>query len=158
MTLAQTAGRIRGWRPAPKTARVVSPPPPHPPGGRPSVNNPGAGSRLAKGAQSNRGVDVEDEKSRGGPPTPKDVKNKGRSGNVYENKGPNDTMTDNISGFCAWSNAILHKNTRILQKPTSFCHISSVEKTDWPLQTWKLSEQKSAPRRNFFPQGGLQWG
>jgi len=33
--------------------------------------------------------------------TLKDVKNEGRSGNVYENKGPNDTMTDNYSGFCA---------------------------------------------------------
>ena len=63
----------------------------------------------------------------GGPATPKDVKNEGRSGNVYENKGSSDTMTDNISGFCAWLHAILHKNTRILQKPASFCHFSNPE-------------------------------
>ena len=80
----------------------------------------------------------------GGPPTPKDVKNEGRSGNVYENKGPNDTMTDNISGFCAWSHAILHKNTRILQKPTSFCHISSVNE-----RTRALQNANSCPSRSF---------
>ncbi len=37
---------------------------------------------------NNANVEAEDEKSRGGTEsTPKDVKNEGRSGNVYENKG-----------------------------------------------------------------------
>jgi hypothetical protein len=43
----------------------------------------------------------------------KDVKNEGRSGNVYENKGSADTMTDNYSGFCAWSVPFLQKLTEI---------------------------------------------
>ena len=45
--------------------------------------------------------------------THKDVKNEGRSGNVYENKGSNDTMTENYSGFCAWSAPFLQKLTKI---------------------------------------------
>ena len=68
----------------------------------------------------------------------KDVKNEGRSGNVYENKGPNDTMTDNISGFCAWLHTILHKNARILQKPSSFCHLWSAGKRTGRSKIWKL--------------------
>jgi hypothetical protein len=31
--------------------------------------------------------------------TPRDVKNEGTSGDVYENKGPHDTMPDNKSRF-----------------------------------------------------------
>ena len=44
---------------------------------------------------------------------PKDVKNEGRPGNVYENKGSTDTMTENYSGFCAWSAPFLPKLTKI---------------------------------------------
>ena len=43
----------------------------------------------------------------------KDVKNEDRSGNVYENKGSADTMTDNYSGFCAWFAPSLQKWTKI---------------------------------------------
>jgi hypothetical protein len=43
----------------------------------------------------------------------KDVKYEGRSGNVYENKGSADTMTDNYSGFCALSAPFLQKLTKI---------------------------------------------
>jgi hypothetical protein len=43
----------------------------------------------------------------------KDAKNEGRSGNVYENKGPTDTMTDNYSGFCAWFASFSQKWTKI---------------------------------------------
>ena len=42
------------------------------------------------------------------------------SGNVYENKGSSDNLPDTKDDICAWSHAILHKNTRILQKPTGF--------------------------------------
>jgi hypothetical protein len=43
----------------------------------------------------------------------KDVKYEGRSGNVYENKGSDDTMTDNYSGFCAWLASFSRKWTAI---------------------------------------------
>jgi hypothetical protein len=45
------------------------------------------------------------------PPPPKDVKNEGRSGNVYENKGPDDKLPDEVSGFCAQLRPILQKTT-----------------------------------------------
>jgi len=44
---------------------------------------------------------------------PKDVKNEGRSGNVYENKGLNDRMTENSSGICAWLESFLQNWTTI---------------------------------------------
>jgi hypothetical protein len=50
----------------------------------------------------------------------KDVKNEDRSGNVYENKGPDDNLPDRKGDICAWSHAILHKNTRILWEPSAF--------------------------------------
>ena len=49
----------------------------------------------------------------------KDVKNEGRSGNVYENKGPCDNLPDTKDDISARLHAILHKNTRILQKPSA---------------------------------------
>jgi hypothetical protein len=53
-------------------------------------------------------------KSRGGgSSTHKDVKNEDRSGNVYENKGSTDMMTDNYSGFCAWFASFSRKWTEI---------------------------------------------
>jgi hypothetical protein len=48
--------------------------------------------------------------------TQKDVKNDDRSGNVYENKGANDKMPDTKDDISAQLHAILHRNTRILQK------------------------------------------
>jgi len=45
----------------------------------------------------------------GGPPPHKDVKNEGRSGNVYENKGLSDKLTDIVSGICARSEPIFQK-------------------------------------------------
>ena len=50
----------------------------------------------------------------------KDVKNEGRSGNVYENKGPSDNLPDTKDDISAWSDIILHRKTRILQEPTTF--------------------------------------
>jgi hypothetical protein len=47
----------------------------------------------------------------GAPPPPKDVKNEGRSGNVYENKGSIDRLSEEMSGICAWSKPILQKIT-----------------------------------------------
>ncbi len=50
---------------------------------------------------------VEGKKTAGGnPSTPKDVKNEGRSGNVYENKGPYDISPDRKGDICAWLYAI----------------------------------------------------
>ena len=45
----------------------------------------------------------------GEPATPKDVKNEGRSGNVYENKGSDDQLSESFSGICARSKLILQK-------------------------------------------------
>ena len=45
---------------------------------------------------------------RNGALAPRDVKNEGTSGDVYENKGEGDTMTDNGSGFVA-------ENVRIMR-------------------------------------------
>jgi hypothetical protein len=47
----------------------------------------------------------------GTPPPPKDVKNEGRSGKVYENKGSPDKMPDEKSGICAQLNPVLQKIT-----------------------------------------------
>jgi hypothetical protein len=49
--------------------------------------------------------------SYGGPPPPKDVKYEERSGNVYENKGAIDRLSDEMSGICAWLKPILQKIT-----------------------------------------------
>jgi hypothetical protein len=48
--------------------------------------------------------------------TPKDVKYEGRSGNVYENKGPDDNFTDKKDDISARLQGILQNDTRILQK------------------------------------------
>jgi hypothetical protein len=53
-----------------------------------------------------------EEVARGGQ-DPKDVKYEDRSGNVYENKGSNDTLPDNYSSFNAWSAPFLQKWTKI---------------------------------------------
>jgi hypothetical protein len=52
--------------------------------------------------------------------THKDVKYEGRSGNVYENKGPEDNLPDTKDDISARLHAILRKSTRILQKPPAF--------------------------------------
>jgi len=49
----------------------------------------------------------------------KDVKNAGRSGNVYENKGPDDNMPDAKDDISARLHAILHRNTGILKEPSA---------------------------------------
>ncbi|HXW13953.1 MAG TPA: hypothetical protein VEN79_05535, partial [Terriglobia bacterium] len=46
---------------------------------------------------------------RGEPASPKDVKNEGRSGNVYENKESDDQLSESFSGICARSKLILQK-------------------------------------------------
>ena len=48
-----------------------------------------------------------------GQPPHKDVKNEGRSGNVYENKGSSDTLTEIISGICAWLKPVLQKTSAL---------------------------------------------
>ena len=48
----------------------------------------------------------------------KDVKSEGRSGNVYENKGPRDNLPDAKDDICAGLHVILHKNACILWELT----------------------------------------
>jgi hypothetical protein len=52
-------------------------------------------------------------KVRQGGLTPKDVKNEGRSGNVYENKGLDDKMPDEKSDTSAGSMPILQKKAEL---------------------------------------------
>jgi len=65
-------------------------------------------------------VEAEERKSRGAPREHlKDVKNEDRSGNVYENKGPEDNLPDTKDDISAWLHVILHRKTRILRKPSA---------------------------------------
>ena len=58
---------------------------------------------------SNRGSRTEmGENSRGAPAAHKDVKNEGRSGNVYENKEPGDNLPDTKDDISRQLHAILH--------------------------------------------------
>jgi len=66
---------------------------------------------------------AEDEKSGGGPVTPKDVKNEDRSGNVYENKGSNDNLPERKGDICAWLHAILHRSVPNLQVLTALLRL-----------------------------------
>jgi hypothetical protein len=50
--------------------------------------------------------------------TPKDVKNEGRPGKVYENKGARDKMPEIISGICARLEPFLQK-IRVSSSPNS---------------------------------------
>src|ERR1019366_3102895 len=64
--------------------------------------------------------------------TPKDVKNEGRPGYVYENKGTTDKMSEIISAICARLKPLLQKigvcSTRIAAKfrrPTGAVYVRS---------------------------------
>jgi hypothetical protein len=57
-----------------------------------------------------------------GKPLPqKDVKNEGRSGNVYENKGLSDKMPRNVSGISARLKAILYKIAAVRDYCMTIC-------------------------------------
>ena len=117
MNLARTPGPKQRWRRAPKTALDLPSRPFRLPGGGLGGHNSAFAPLPVGGPGTTARVEAEDEKSRGGEPsTPKDVKNEGRSGNVYENKGPSDTLPDTKGDICARLHVILHGNTRILQK------------------------------------------
>jgi hypothetical protein len=47
---------------------------------------------------------------------PKDAKNAGRSGNVYENKGTDDNLPEKKDDIYAYLYAILHRNAGILRE------------------------------------------
>jgi hypothetical protein len=72
--------------------------------------------------------------ARGEPSTLKDVKNEGRSGNVYENKEPCDKLPDTKEDISAWLNVILHKNTGILQEPTALLPLFELWRMNCSLQ------------------------
>jgi hypothetical protein len=56
------------------------------------------------------------------------------SGNVYENKGQNDNLPDPKDDICAWLHVILHKNTRIFQKPSTILRLFERWGTNLSLQ------------------------
>jgi hypothetical protein len=64
----------------------------------------------------------------GTPPPQKDVKNEGRSGKVYENKGSQDKMPDAISDMGARLRPVLQK---IVDLEDSFCQIWRLQDTSW---------------------------
>ena len=49
----------------------------------------------------------------------KDVKNEDRSGNVYENKGPHDTLPDLKDDISTQLHSILQRSTHILEKQSA---------------------------------------
>ena len=53
----------------------------------------------------------------------KDVKNEGRSDYVYENKDTDDNFTDAKHHISTQLHAILQRNTRILQEPTTLLRL-----------------------------------
>jgi len=73
----------------------------------------------------------------------KDVKNEGRSGNVYENKGQDDKLPDTKDDICAWLHAILHINTLILQKPWAILLFIACWGTNFSLQNVETRESQS---------------
>ena len=93
------------------------------------------------------------EKSRGGRSAPKDVKNEDRSGNVYENKGPNDNFPDTKDDISAWLNAILHRNTG---KNAYFAEIAGSLVTIWALENESIAS-KGRTSRHGRPACGESW-
>jgi len=117
MNLARTPGRKQKWGRGPKTALVFILSAVSTTRRRARRAQLGVAPLLVGGPGTTARIEAEDEKSRGGGPAPeKDVKNEGRSGNVYENKGPSDTLPDTKGDICARLHVILHGDTRILQK------------------------------------------
>jgi len=92
--------------------------------GGPGGRNSGVAPLLA-GNGNNQRIEAEDKTSRRETRAKKDVKNEGRTDYVYENKDTDDNSTDTKDGISTQLHAILHRNTRILQEPSSFCHISN---------------------------------
>ena len=86
--------------------------------------------------------------ARGESSTLKDVKNEGRSGNVYENKGPYDNLPDTKADICARLRPALHKCTRILQKLSAL----------WSqFERWKLNQTvPNLETRGEPPHGGVK--
>ena len=89
----------------------------------------------------------------GGRSAPKDVKNEDRSGNVYENKGPNDNLPDTKDDISAWLNAILHRNTG---KNAYFAEIAGSLVTIWALENESIAS-KGRTSRHGRPARGESW-
>ena len=122
------------WRRAPETALDLSPRPLQRSSRGLGGRNPVLYCRGSR-TRNNRSVEAEVEKAHGGNPSnPKDVKNEGRSGNVYENKGPYDSLPDIKDDICAWLEAVLHKCTRILQKLSALWSQFELWRMNRPLQ------------------------
>ena len=77
------------------------------------------------------------------------LKMKDRSGNVYENKGPGDNLPDTKDDISARLHAILHRNTRILQKPSALLPLFERWGTNPSLQNVET-------RAPAFPPGGFE--
>ena len=80
---------------------------------------PGLVPRRVEDSQQSKRRGKGRKVTRGELSTLKDVKNEGRSGNVYENKGLSDNLPDTKDDICARLHAILQRNARILQKSSA---------------------------------------
>jgi hypothetical protein len=99
---------------------------------------PSAASTIRRGARRSHLVHASRQRTKshagGAAPLIKDVKNEGRSGNVYENKGPDDNLPDIKGDICARLHAILHRKARILQKPSALLPLFERWKANHSLQ------------------------
>src|ERR1035438_8448151 len=77
--------------------------------------------------------------------TPKDVKNEGRPGYVYENKGTMDKMPETISDICARSEPFLQKIGVSLSPNTSKVPRSST-RACLAAHVWRPSSRLAASR------------
>jgi hypothetical protein len=94
--------------------------------------------------------------------TQKDVKNDDRSGKVYENKGPNDKMPDTKGDISTQLHAILHRNRRILQKPSALLSLFDRWGTNPSLQNaetrtrCRCGDRGGTARRGVSPKCGVR--
>ena len=119
MGLTQTLGRKLVWGCAPRRVWFC-PSEPQPCGGGARRASVGFAPLLVEGLATTHASRRRGKVVRRATEQPiKMLKNEGRSGNVYENKGPCDNLPDTKDDISAWLHAILHRNARILWQPST---------------------------------------
>ena len=94
------------------------------------------------------------ETAPGAADTPRNVKNEGTSGDVYENKWQGDNLPDTKDDISARLHAILQKSTPILQRLSAFCHYSGAGGRTFSFKLWRRQEpnaiRASRTRKQLF--------
>jgi hypothetical protein len=107
----------------------------------------GNNRQIARGGRGEMAEPERQKVLRERPASRKDVKSEGRSGNVYENKGPNDSLSDTKDDISTWLEAILQRNVQILQKPSAlFRYLSAAERTP----RFKIEKLDPPRQRQYF--------